>query len=107
MFPTRVRKPRDKAGVESAVSVCTRMIIGYLADEQFATVGKLNDRIAQRLDEINHRPFRGEDDSRWSLFLREERDQLAELPSTAFADVRWEQRTVGRDYHVIVDYQHY
>ena len=107
VFPTRVRKPRDKAGVESAVSVCTRMIIGYLADEQFATVGELNDRIAQRLEEINHRPFRGGDDSRWSLFLREECDQLAALPSTAFADVRWEQRTVGRDYHVIVDYQHY
>ncbi|MEI2641453.1 MAG: IS21 family transposase [Candidatus Nanopelagicales bacterium] len=54
IVPTRVRKPRDKAAVESAVNTVNKRVIGYLAEEVWTTLAELNDAIDERVHEINH-----------------------------------------------------
>ena len=49
VVPARVRKPRDKAAVESGVNVVNKRVIGYLAEETWTTLAELNDAIDERV----------------------------------------------------------
>jgi hypothetical protein len=54
IVPARVRKPRDKAAVESAVNTVNKRVIGYLLEETWTSLADLNEAIAERVHEINH-----------------------------------------------------
>jgi transposase len=60
VVPARVRKPRDKAAVESGVNVVNKRVIGYLVEETWTTLAELNDAIGERVFEINHEIRRAE-----------------------------------------------
>ncbi|MFJ6281400.1 IS21 family transposase [Arthrobacter subterraneus] len=107
IVPARVRKPRDKAAVESAVHVVNKRVIGYLAEEVWTTVDDLNTAIADRLVEINEKIQRTDGSTRWERFTAEEADLLQPLPDDGFDTVEWKQLKVGRNYHVSCDSQHY
>ena len=49
IVPARVRKPRDKAAVESAVNTVNKRVIGYLLEETWTTLAELNEAIAERV----------------------------------------------------------
>ena len=107
IVPTRVRKPRDKAAVESAVNTVNKRVIGYLAEEVWTTLVELNEAIGQRVHEINHDIRRVDGSTRFQRFTTEEAPVLAVLPDEVFEHVEWKQCKVGRNYHVTADYQHY
>jgi hypothetical protein len=107
VVPARVRRPRDKAAVESAVNVVNKRIIGYLAEEGFTSVSELNAEIEERVREINHDIRRANDTTRWEVFEAEEAAQLAPLPVDRFEEVEWKELKVGRNYHLSCDWQHY
>jgi transposase len=107
VVPTRARKPRDKAAVESAVNVVNKRVIGYLAEDVWTTLGDLNSAIAERVREINHDIRRADGTTRWERFEAEEAPRLAPLPVDRFEEVEWKQLKVGRNYHITCDYQHY
>ncbi|MCB9427703.1 MAG: IS21 family transposase [Actinobacteria bacterium] len=107
IVPTRVRKPRDKAAVESAVNTVNKRVIGYLAEEVFTALAELNDAIGERVHEINHDIRRADGSTRFERFTEEEAPVLTALPDEVFEHVEWKQCKVGRNYHVTVDYQHY
>jgi transposase len=46
VLPARVRKPRDKAKVESGVLVVERWILARLRNQDFFSIGELNKAIA-------------------------------------------------------------
>jgi len=107
IVPTRVRKPRDKAAVESAVNTVNKRVIGYLAEEVWTTLDELNDAILERVHEINHDIRRADGSTRFERFTAEEAPVLTGLPDEVFEQVEWKQLKVGRNYHVTADYQHY
>ena len=107
VVPARVRKPRDKAAVESAVNVVNKRVIGYLAEDVFSTLSELNAEIAVRVHEINHDIRRANDTTRWELFEADEAAHLAPLPADRFEEVEWKELKVGRNYHLSCDSQHY
>jgi transposase len=107
IVPTRVRKPRDKASVESGVNTVNKRVIGYLAEEVWTTLAELNEAIDERVHEINHDIRRADGSTRFERFTSEEAPLLLALPDEAFEHVEWKQAKVGRNYHVTVDYQHY
>ena len=78
IVPTRVRKPRDKAAVESAVNTVNKRVIGYLAEEVWTTLAELNDAIAERVHEINHDIRRADGSTRFERFTDEEAPLLAQ-----------------------------
>ena len=102
VVPARVRKPRDKAKVETAVQIVERLIMPKLLAQRFFSLGELNRAITALIDELNARPFQKLDGTRNSWFA-EERAALKPLPATRYEYAQWKQAKVHLDYHVEVD----
>ncbi len=107
IVPARVRKPRDKAAVESAVQVINKRVIGYLGHLESNTLDDLNEAITKRLEEINTTIRRKNGTTRAEVFAAEEAEQLCPLPVQRFEAVQWRQLKVGRNYHISCDHQYY
>lgn len=107
IVPARVKKPRDKAAVESAVNTINKRVIGYLFDDVWTTLSELNDAITERVHEVNHDMPRADDTTRSDRFAAEEAPLLSTLPEDAFEQVEWKEVKVGRNYHVTAGSQHY
>ncbi|MDF1556499.1 MAG: IS21 family transposase, partial [Deferrisomatales bacterium] len=107
VIPARVRKPRDKAKVEVSVQVAERWILARLRDRQFVGLAELNTAIAPLLDELNARPMAHLGASRWELFESLDRPALRPLPDHPYEFATFKTATVGPDYHVAFDGNHY
>lgn len=107
IVPARVRKPRDKAAVESGVNVINKRVLGYLNEETWTSVAELNEAISERVYEINHDIRRIDGSTRHERFTTEEQPVLSPLPIDGFEEVEWRESKVGRNYHVTCDSQHY
>lgn len=107
VMPTRVRKPRDKANVEGAVKTISTWIIAALRYSQCFTLTDLNNEIAQKLEEFNHRPFTRKDGSRFIAFETEEKFALSPLPTTPYKLAQWRTAKVRPDYHIAIDERFY
>ena len=95
----RVRKPKDKASVEGAVSVVYKRVYGPLAGKVFHSLAELNAAIAEQLDALADRPFQKRPGSRREAFARE-REHLRPLPTKAFELRTTTRAKVQRNYHV-------
>jgi len=107
VLPARVRKPRDKAKVESAVQVAERWILARLRDQRFFSLHELNAAIAEQLTAYNKRPFQKLEGSRRSVFLQVDRPALNPLPANGFVFARWKKARVHMDYHVDIEGHYY
>ena len=103
ILPTRIRSPRDKAKVETAVQIVEREIMAPLRHEHFTSLAELNHAIAFALERVNTRPFQKLAGSRRSVFDATERTALRPLPSTRFELSDWRTAKVNIDYHIAVD----
>jgi len=107
IIPARVRSPRDKAKVESAVLVAERWILAALRNHSFFSIGEINRAIAEKLEELNNRKFQRIDASRKSLYETIDRPALKPLPACAFEYAEWKKARVNIDYHVEFDGHYY
>jgi transposase len=105
--PTRVRKPRDKAKVESGVLVVERWILAPLRHQQFFSLAELNQAIGERLQELNQRPFQKLPGSRQTLFESLDRPVLRALPAEPYEFAEWKKARVNLDYHIEVAGHYY
>lgn len=107
VMPARVRKPRDKAKVESGVQLVQRWILARLRQRKFFSLGELNQAIHGLLGPLNERPFRKQPGSRRSLFESLEKPALRPLPEERFTYAEWKKARVHVDYHVEVEGHYY
>lgn len=107
VLPARVRKPRDKAKVESGVLVAGRWILAALRHRKFFSLTDLNEAIQELLGKLNQRPFKKLPGSRASRFAELDGPALRPLPDNRFEDALWERATVNIDYHVAIDHSFY
>lgn len=107
ILPARVKRPRDKAAVETGVQIAERQILAALRDHTFFSVAELNHAIRPRLDQINAQPFQKLEGSRNRWFETLEKPRLLPLPSTPFVLATWSEAKVNIDYHVVVDKHYY
>ena len=107
ILPARVRKPRDKAKVESGVQVVERWILARLRDRQFFSLVELNDAISLLLTELNERPFQKLDGSRRSRFEELDRPALKALVPRAYEYAQWKCARVHPDYHIELERAYY
>ena len=105
--PTRVRKPRDKGGVEGAVLIVERQAIAALRNRTFTSLEELNRALRQKVAEINGRPFQKREGSRESVLLGQERACLRPLPPVPYEMVTRKRATVQYNYHVSFDHRYY
>jgi transposase len=107
VIPARVRKPKDKAKVESSVLIVGRRIIAALRNHTFFSIGDLNKAIKEKLEDFNTRPLQKLKVSRRSLFETIDRPAMKPLPSVRYEYAEWEKHKVNIDYHVEVDRHYY
>ncbi len=107
VMPARVRKPQDKAKVETAVQIAEREIAAPLRNMMFQSLGELRTAVRQKLDLLNARDFSKLDGSRNSLFEYLDKPALSELPSRRYSMGTWVKCSVFKDYHVQVDKHYY
>jgi transposase len=107
VIPTRVRKPKDKAKVETGVQVVERWILARLRDRQFFGLHQLNQAITILLAELNQKPFQKLPGSRRSLFEDLDRPALKPLTACPYQYAEWKKARVHIDYHVEVDRHYY
>ena len=107
ILPARVRHPRDKAKVETAVQIVEREILAPLRHDVFHSLAELAHAIAYALERVNTRPFQKLAGSRRSVFEATERATLRPLPVTRYELCEWRTAKVNIDYHISVEGHYY
>ena len=107
VIPARVRKPRDKAKVESAVLIVERWVLAPLRNRRFFSIAELNDAIRDQLEELNGRPLKGVGRSRQDLLDSVDRPALHPLSKTHYEIADWKNAKVNLDYHIEVEKHFY
>jgi len=106
VIPARVRKPQDKAKVETAVQIVERWILAPLRGRTFFSLDELNQAIWELLDQMNNRPFQKLSGSRLSWFDTIDSPALSPLPQTRYTFAEWKNAKVNIDYHIEL-FRHY
>ena len=107
VIPARVKKPKDKAKVESSVLIVERWIIAALRNHTFFSINELNKAIREKLDDFNTRPLQKLKVSRRHLFETIDRPAMKPLPERRYEYAEWETHKANIDYHVEVDHHYY
>ncbi|PLR75295.1 transposase [Bacillus sp. V3-13] len=107
IIPSRVRKPKDKASVEGTVGYISRQIIAPLRNYQCFHLEDLNERIFDKLEEINSADFQKRPGSRKKVFEEEEKSYLQHLPQTRYKLTEWKTAKVQLNYHIQVERMYY
>jgi transposase len=107
VLPARVRRPRDKAKVESGVLVVERWILAALRHRTFFSLGELNAAISELLVKLNDRPFKKLPGCRREQFDSLDKPALQALPGERYVYAEWKKARVHIDYHVSVEGHYY
>jgi transposase len=102
VMAARVRKPRDKASVESAVSITYKRIYAPLRDQVFYSLAELNHAIRIQLEKHHAWNFKGKDYSRKMIFESEEKQLLKPLPENRYVIKHTAMAKVQKNYHLIL-----
>ena len=107
IVPARAAEPKDKAKVESAVSIVERQILAPLRHLTFTSMGEMNAAISKRLTVLNKQPFQKMKTSRIELFETIDKPALKPLPPTRYQCAEWKKAKIHVDYHFIFDDHYY
>ena len=107
VIPARVRRPRDKAKVESTVRDVETWIIAALRKQVFFNLADLNRAIKEKLKEYSEKPFQKREGSRKSEFLKYDYPKMRPLPDIRYEYAEWKTAKVNSDYHVEVEKRYY
>jgi len=107
VIPARVRKPKDKAKVESSVLIAERWIIAALRNHTFFSIGELNRAVREKLEEMNIRPLQKMKVSRRELFETIDKPAMKPLPERRYEFAEWHTPRVNIDYHVELNHHYY
>jgi len=98
VIPARLRKPRDKAKVESMVLVVQRWIVARLRNRTFFSLGERNAAIGELLEQLNDRPMQKIGKSRRELWEQIDRPALKPLPVGRYDLPEWHPCKPNIDY---------
>ncbi len=107
VIPARVKKPRDKAKVESGVKFAETWLLAALRNHQFFSLAELNQAIAKKLTELNDKQFQKLPTSRRRQFCEIDKPALRALPEKPYEYALWKKATVNIDYHIEVERHYY
>ena len=102
IMAARVRKPRDKASVEGAVSIAYKRIYAPLRNQTFYSLAELNHAIRQQLEKHHTMDFQRRTHSRKIIFESEEKTLLKPLPENPYVIKHTTLSKVQKNYHVIL-----
>lgn len=98
IIPARVEHPDDKPNAEGSVKYATTWILAALRDRHFFSFEEAKTAVAEKLEELNSRPFQKRVGNRRLAFENEEREFLQPLPDHPYEPAVWSTATVQNDY---------
>jgi transposase len=107
IIPARIRKPKDKAPVESGIGWLETWLLEWLRGKQFFSFAALNLEIQDRIKELSQRPFQKRKGSRQSVFESIDKPALRPLPYIQYEYSDYVTRRTPANYHVEYDDFHY
>lgn len=84
IVPARIRKPQDKSAAEASVCFAETWIVAALRDRKFFSIREMNEAVAEKLEELNNRPFQRMAGTHRSAWLEEEKPYMLPLPAVPF-----------------------
>ena len=69
IVPARVRRPKDKSSAEASVRFAETWILAALRSKKFFSLHEMNEAIAEKLKEMNDRPFNQMAGPRYSVYI--------------------------------------
>jgi transposase len=103
----RPYKPRDKAMVERCVRIVYTHVYAPLRHQTFHSLRELNQAMAEQLQKLNDKLYKGSPYSRRQLFEQHEKEVLKSLPSDPFTLKKCIEATVQRNYHIQLGEDHH
>jgi transposase len=107
VLPARVRKPKDKAKVESGVLIVERWILAALRHQTFFSLEELNQAIRLLLIQLNQRSFKKLPGNREERYQQLDKPMLQPLPVKRYEYAEWKKVRVHIDYHVEIERHYY
>ena len=109
LMASRIKKPRDKASVESHVNAVYNRIYAPLRNTAFYSVEQINNALWEQLDKFNDRKLQRCDYSRVDRFTLHEKPLLLPLPTNPFVPKSKVDAIVQRNCHITLgeDWHHY
>ena len=109
LLASRVKKPRDKASVESHVYTVYNRIYAPLRNNIFYSIKHINESLWEQTDRLNGQNFQRQNYSRRDRFLMHEKALLLPLPTETFVPKSKVMAKVQRNYHITLgqDWHHY
>jgi len=105
--PARPYHPQDKSHVELGVKATQRWILAKLRNHTFFGIDELNEAIGPLLDAYNAKIVRKLGKSRSEFFKQLDYPLLGKLPINSYIYREHRVATVGIDYHIRLDSNHY
>lgn len=102
LLASRVRKPKDKAPVESEVKLVYQRVYAPLRDELFFSLPELNEAMARQLSVHHRRAFQKKEANRYCRFTELEKPYLQALPGQEYIMRHGADCKVQKNYHVIL-----
>jgi transposase len=98
IVPARVDHPKDKSLVEGSVKYASTWIIAALRNRKFFTIEEVKKAVSEKLEELNHFPFKKREGNRHSAYFEEELAFMKQLPLTPYEPAIWSTAKVPFDY---------
>ena len=98
IVPARVKAPQDKSHAEGSVKFAETWIIAALRNQKFFSLEEVKDAVAEKLKELNSRPFKSRVGNRIDAYLTEEKPYMMPLPTVDFEPAVWSSAKVPNDY---------
>lgn len=98
IVPARVLHPKDKSLAEGTVKFVTTWIIAALRNRRFFSFEEVRKAVAEKLQELNHYPFKKREGCRHSAYSDEEKAFMKPLPLTPYEPAVWSTAKVPLDY---------
>jgi transposase len=102
LLAARVRKPKDKAPVESEVKLVYQRVYAPLRNETFYSLSELNEAILRQLSVHHERAFQKKEKNRISRFIELEKPCLQALPAEPYQIMHSALYKVQKNYHIIL-----
>lgn len=102
LLASRVRKPKDKAPVESEVKLVYQRIYAPMRNDVFFSLAELNQEIMLRLADHHQRAFQKKEANRYNRFIELEKPYLQALPAEPYFIRHSASYKVQKNYHIIL-----
>lgn len=98
IVPARVAHPRDKSLAEGTVKYASTWIIAALRNRRFFSIAEVKNAVSEKLEELNHFPFKKREGNRHSAYYDEELNFMKPLPFTPYEPAVWSTAKLPLDY---------